>query len=183
MKKFFLLTIFIFFLSSCFETQTQEDWLTSHDNGNFSMRIPQNWEILDKKSKEIPTPKDWEIELSTRSKTANNWFFNNLLISSETPKNEISASDYMTSRNLLSENEYFEHKKIEEKDFIFNDKSTSKIFIYEARYDQKTPKVKFLQTANICADKKAYYITLALENGISDFSRYEYMLASFTCKK
>ena len=108
---------------------------------------------------------------------------NNLLVLSEKLLIDSSASEYITSANLNSENEYFEYKKIEEKDLTFTDSSKSKIFIFEARYNNSTKKLKFLQTANICKDRKAFFITLAIPSTITDYKKYEYILSTFNCKK
>lgn len=180
MKKIFVIFFLIFWLLSCGES---DDWLINFSWENFSLRIPNNWEIIDNKDNSIPLPSTWKVEFAIRTKTESNWFLNNLIILSEEQKNKISAEEYVSSSNLVSEKDFFEYKKIEEKEISFKDWNSSKLIIFEARYNNQTPKVNFLQTANICSDGKAYHLTLALEKTISDFSRYEYMLSNFNCKK
>ena len=55
------------------------------------------------------------------------------------------------------------------------------VYKFEARYSNKTPKVKVLQTAYICK-KKAYIITISLSNTIIEIDKYEGILKTFKCK-
>lgn len=181
MKKIFISIFLSLFLVSCFSSEKQ-DWLIAYSSENFSLRIPDNWEIIDNKDKSLPTPRSWNIEFVIRSKNEKNWFSNNMIILSEDKKFETTASEYINSSSISYEKDYFEYEKIDEKNINFINWNSSKILVFEARYNDHTPKIKFLQTADIC-NNKIFYITLAIENNISDVSRYEYMLSNFNCKK
>lgn len=182
MKKIIFLLIITLSLSSCFNND-KGDWLNQYDKWeNFSIRIPNNWEIIDNKDSILPKPKSWKIELAVKSKTEIDWFLNNILILSEKVKENTDIINYINSENINIEKEYFEYKKIKENEITFSDQKKSKIIIFEARYNNSTPKLKFLQTASICKDK-IYYITLAIPKNIDDVSKYEYMLWTFNCKK
>jgi hypothetical protein len=65
---------------------------------------------------------------------------------------------------------------------VFNDEEKSTAYIFEARYNIDTPKLKFFQTAHICNQNKAYFITLALPPSVKDLSKYEEFIATFQCK-
>lgn len=182
MKKIFTIIFLVFFLNSCF-WNSGNDWLINHSEENFSIKIPNNWEIITEKEKVLPKPKSWEIEFAIKSKNEKDWFFNNLTILSEKQKSEVSASDYIDVNIKNPENNYFEYEEIEAKKFKFENGDSSKIVIFDARYNDKTPKLKFLQTANFCKDEKMYFLTLAISKDIKDTSRYENILSSFSCKK
>jgi hypothetical protein len=62
------------------------------------------------------------------------------------------------------------------------DEEKSIVYIFEAKYNIDTPKLKFLQTAHICNQDKAYFLTLAIPVTIKDISKYEYLLSTFACK-
>ena len=112
MKKIFFTFLFLIFtLSSCFWGEW--DWLNLYDKAkDFSIRVPKDWEIIQNKDWILPKPRSWDIELAVSSKTEKDNFFNNLLVLSEKLLIDSSASEYITSANLNSENEYFEKKKI-----------------------------------------------------------------------
>lgn len=182
MKKIFIIFFSLLALSSCF-FNSNKDWLTSYDSDKFSMRIPNNWEIIQNKDRILPKPRSGSIELAVTAKEEKNGFSNNLLVLSEDLKVEISPWEYVDSTSINSEKNYFEYSKIENKDITFADWQKSKVNIFEARYNNQTPKLKFLQTADICEKNKAYYLTLAIPKNITDTTKYEYMLSTFSCKK
>lgn len=184
MKKIFAFLILIFALSSCFWSENS-DWLTTYsENPAFSIKLPTAWEnITSEKDNIIPTPRSGQIELISRAKAETNHFLNNVLILSEDVKQGSSLTDYINSMNFNAKNDYFEYSEIKSKDFVFSDGTISKINIFSARYNDSTPRLNFLQTVNICPNSKAYFITLAIDNTITDTSRYENMLSSFNCKK
>lgn len=183
MKKIILIIISSIFLSSCLWNSSEDGLISYNENQDFSLKIPNNWEIINEKEKVLPKPRSWEIELAVKSKTEKDWFFNNLLILSEQQKDEISAWEYIKENVKNFENDYFEYKKIEEKDFQFNDWKNSKLVVFEARYNKNTTKSKFLQTATFCSNKKIYFLTLAIPKEINDISKYEYMISTLNCKK
>jgi hypothetical protein len=75
-----------------------------------------------------------------------------------------------------------DYKKLESKNFSFTDKEESILYVFEAKYNLDTPKLKFLQTAHICNANKAFLLTLAIPTNIKDLSKYEYLLSTFECK-
>jgi len=56
------------------------------------------------------------------------------------------------------------------------------LYIFEAKYNYDTPKLKFLQTAHICNQTDAYFFTIALSPLVRDTSKYEAFLKTFKCK-
>jgi len=84
--------------------------------------------------------------------------------------------------NIGAEKDYLNYRKLDSKDFTFNDSEESKLYIFEAKYNLNTPKLRFIQTAYICNQKDAYFFTVALSAQIRDTSKYEAFLKTFTCK-
>jgi hypothetical protein len=50
------------------------------------------------------------------------------------------------------------------------------VYIFEAKYSPETPILNFIQTAYVCKNKKAFFITMALPLDIKDTSKYEKMI-------
>jgi hypothetical protein len=84
--------------------------------------------------------------------------------------------------NIWAESDYLDYTKLESKEFKFIDEEASILYIFEAKYNLDTPKLKFLQTAHICNQKKAFFLTLALPTTVTDISKYEEFLKTFKCK-
>ena len=84
--------------------------------------------------------------------------------------------------NIWAQTDYLDYTKIASKDFKFTDEEISTLYIFDAKYNLDTPKLKFLQTAHICNQTKAYFLTLAIPTTIKDTSKYEYLLSTFNCK-
>lgn len=181
MKKVFIVLFLILTLSSCFSEE--KDWLTNYETNNFSLKVPNNWEIIENKEWIIPTPRTGKIEFVVRSKNESNWFLNNLVILSEDNKEDLDSLYFSNLLNNNSKKDYFEYKKISEKEFHLKNWKKSKIIIFDARYNDETPKIKFLQTAISCSNKKVYSITLAIDKQIENILKYENILSSFNCKK
>ena len=189
MKKiaFLILALFLFSCSDSkwetTKTTSTNNWLKIYESGeNFSIKTPENWQILENPENSLPKPNNWEVEFAVTSKTDKSGFYNNLIILSENLNLDISASDYLTSAILNLWNDFYDFSEIANSDFTFESWNISKLTIFEARYDQKTPKLKYLQTAEIC-DNKAYLITLAIAHNTENIEKYNPLLASFKCKK
>lgn len=186
MLKKILLTLFvIFLLSSCFwiSSDTEQDlWLDLYEVENFSIFIPSTWEIISDEEKILPKPTVWTIDLSVASSTSVWWFYNNLLVLWEDLNTDLLSSEYSSLNNVWSKWEYFSYKLLEEKDIDFDDNSSSKLYIFEAKYNENTPKVSFIQTAVVCPENKWYLITLWLNTEILNFTRYENIIKTFSCK-
>lgn len=172
---------FLLFLTSCWVTwTTNTDWLTSYSWNGYSLSIPSTWNILTDSENLIPKPSHWKVELSVRSKEVKLWFSNNLLVLSTDLTDTVTSKDFSLWNTAWAENDYRDYKKLEAKDITFDDKEIWYLHIFEWRYNQNTPKLKFLQTAHVC-DKKVYSITIALSIDNTDYSKYEKILNTFAC--
>lgn len=181
MKKISILFLSLF-LFSC-SSEVNENALQNYNGEFFSVQIPSNWIILNGDEKILPSPSVWSIALSISSPDVVNGFSNNFLILEEDLKYTITASDFSKMNNDSSQKSYDEYLLREEKEIQFTDGEKSKIFIFNAKYDSKTPKLTFLQTARICQEKKSFFLTLALPMDIKETARYEEMISTFECKE
>jgi hypothetical protein len=72
--------------------------------------------------------------------------------------------------------------KLSSNEITFSDLDTGILYEFEAKYNMESQKLKFLQTAHICKETKAYLITLALPTGTTNTDRYVDLISSFSCK-
>lgn len=184
LKKIFISLFLVTFIFSCWKSENliNDSWLKDITRAGYSMQIPTNWEVIEDIESILPTPRAWEIELAITSTNFENWFANNLLILSENLNRLTTSKEYSMLNNIWAETDYLEYTKLESKDIKFVDWAESIVYIFEAKYNLESPRLKFLQTANICGANKAYFMTIAIPTDVRDTSRYEYLLSSFKCR-
>lgn len=189
-KKILIINFVLFWLFSCSlfwstttNTNTVDPWLINYDWTDFSVSIPWNWQVIKDWDKSLPKPWAWKIELSLTSKDMKNWFSNNMLILSSEIINKISSKDFSIWNYAWAKKQYISYREIETKDFIFTDWEPSFLHIFEWKYSENTPKLKFLQIWHICNEKKVFFITIALSQDVTDTSKYNNILKTFACKK
>lgn len=182
-RKILVICFLCFFIFSCWSEETNtQTWLIKQETQNISIDIPSNWEVISDKENILPKAKDGEIELAVTSKNAVNWFANNMLILSDDLQKYVSSKEFAMLNNIWAQTDYLDYTSIESKDFKFSDWEASMLYVFEAKYNIDTPKLKFMQTAHICNQNKAYYITIALPTSVTDTAKYEEFLASMACK-
>lgn len=183
MQKYLFVFVSLFLLSSCFSSTTSVDSssLKEYTWSGFSMYVPNSWTILDSKTTNLPNPKNSSIALAISSPEMKYWFANNMLILKWKVSKDISSKNYSTLNNVGSSKDYKNYLKLSENDITFTDSSISSLYTFEAKYNESTPNLKFLQTAVVCKNLDAYFITLALNVDVKDTSKYEDMIKTFKC--
>lgn len=186
-KKIVSITFILLVLSSCFWWDDSDSWdtgLVLYETEQFSLNIPVIWNVITDSTNILPKPSTWSISLAVSSDRELNGFSNNLIILSEDIKEDINSIEYSNINNVWTRNDYYQYKLLSENDIVFETSNiSSKLYIFEARYSQKTPKVNFLQTAIVCPNNKWYVITIGLSQTLTDFARYENILKSFECRE
>ncbi len=182
-KKLILLFFVSIFVSSCWDSS---EWIWSSfkdfENSDFKISIPSSWEVIEDKENILPKARRWEIELAVTSSDFNSWFANNMLILSEELDKITTAKEYSMLNNVGASADYVDYKKLATRDISFADGTDSLVYEFEARYNKDTPKLQFIQTANICNTNKAFFITVALNSSVDDLQRYEEFINTFECK-
>ncbi len=185
LKNILILVFTIFFLASCGSSEKAEintTGLIKTETDLLSIDLPANWKVIEDVENILPKAKEGNIELAVASENMVNGFVNNLLILSTDIKTFTTSKEFSMLNNIWAESEYIDYTKIESKEFIFTDSEKSMLYIFEAKYNYDTPKLKFLQTAYICNQNKALFFTLAIPTTVRDTSKYEYFLSTATCK-
>lgn len=182
-KKLLIFLLLPFFLLSCFDSQEEKkDGLMEKSYENFSMRVPKNWEILEKDNTILPSPYSWVIELAATSKLLKNNFANTLIVMSEDIPEPISSKEYSDMNYLWAEKDYHTFLDISSDIVKFWEENMSSLHIFEAKYNVDSPRLKFLQASVVCPENKGYNLTLAIPSSITDTVKYEYLLSTFRCK-
>ncbi len=185
MKKFLTILIAIVLLSSCTNTSkktVKSSSLVNFSWLNFNIDIPNNWNNYeDKEDQKLPKPKFWEIVLASASTSLKNWFSNNILILNEKLEKSLKSLDYSISDNVWASKNYKQYTLLSSKNIEFADKDKSQLYIFEAKYNEYTPLVKFLQVWKVCDKKDAFLITIALDVNEKNTSPYEEIIKTFNC--
>ena len=183
-KKLLIIIFVVFFITSCGDDTEviTSSWLETLETEKLSIEIPSNWKILENTEDILPKIKQGKIELAVASEDIVNGFSNNLLILSDDLDSFTTSKDFSMLNNVWASADYLDYTKLESKEFIFTDEEVSIIYIFEAKYNLDTPKLKFLQTAHVCNQTDAFFLTLALPTSIQDTSKYESFLKTFKCK-
>lgn len=179
-----ILILVLFTWCSSSKEVADESVLKSYEWNDFYIDIPSVWEIHDLNdtwSINLPTPKEGKIEMVSSAKEEKSGFINNLIILSKELEQETKSYDFIVKNNPKNYNWYEYYYEDTVKDFEFSDWDKSKIYIFIAKYNKDNDKLKFIQTAKICGEKKSFFLTIGLSLNINDTAKYEEIFRSFKC--
>jgi hypothetical protein len=179
LKKILTLSL-LFMLFSC--GSDSSSWLVNKRLADFSIWVPANWEIIDNSDGALPNPSSWKIELSAVSKEAKYGFKNNLIILSDKLNSFTTSSDFIIANSVWFKDSYLDYTLFDSKEITFSNEEKSLLYVFEARYNSSTPKLKFLQTAIVCNRTKAFLLTVSISPKNRDVSKYESLLSTFKCE-
>lgn len=181
-KKLLVLIFLTFFLVSCWDSDdVATTWLTTFQNTDFSIFVPWSWTIIKNDDAILPKPRDWEISLAVSSSDINYWFANNLLVLKQWLNKETTSRNFSIINNVWATWEYTDYVLLDSQDIVFSKGNDSKAYIFEAKYNETTPKLKFIQTSAVCwLDWYLLTIALALDTTVTD--KYVDILKTFRCK-
>lgn len=190
MIKRIIIVFLLISLSSCWsssvttDTTTETTSLISHDAWDFVLDIPSSWEIKDLTntwSINLPKPKEGKLALVVSSKDEKRGFMNNLIVVSKDLDQITNTYDFITKNNPKDYKWYVYYYEDTVKDFEFSDWDKTKLYIFIAKYNKDNDKLKFMQTAKICWEKKSFFLTIGLSLDINDTAKYEEIFRSFKC--
>ncbi len=98
----------------------------------------------------------------------------------DTLENIVTSEKYSELNNLQTMRNYLEYTKLQDIPFTFSDAEISRLYVFEARYNQTTPKMQFIQTARVCgANVYLLHVSLSLDKSPTNYIE---LLKSFKCK-
>jgi hypothetical protein len=148
------------------------------EKDTISMSLPANW--AETKTSDLPNLKTGKIILSYGANEAKEGFFNNVVILEDTLDGLISSRKYSEVNNLQTTRNYLEYTKLEDESIIFEDGDESRLYVFEAKYNTTTPRMKFIQTAKVCG-KSVYLIHFSLTLDKTS-PAYKTLIQTFRCK-
>lgn len=92
----------------------------------------------------------------------------------------MTSRRYSELNNLQTKKNYYEYASLKEEDMIYNDSEPTRVYVFEAKYNETTPKLKFIQTARVCGTK-VYLLHFTLSPDKKS-DNYISLLKTFTCK-
>lgn len=167
-------------LTSCGTTTDSSLSTTPFAGEGFSIDTPKTWIAVNNGT--LPLIKDGTIALALTSVEIVSGYSNNMHIIKEKLTEAITSKKYSIVNYAFSTGEYKEFVKLDEKTITYPDKDEANLYIFEAKYNINTPKMKFIQTAKVCGDT-VYLITFGLGLTMGDTTKYEDLIKTFTCSK
>lgn len=92
----------------------------------------------------------------------------------------VTSTKYSEINHLQTTKNYLEYTKMRDEAFEFSDSETSRLYVFEARYNETTPRMKFIQVARVCGSS-VYLIHVSLTLDKSP-DNYIELLRTFRCK-
>jgi len=189
MKKIFIILFSLFILSSCFSSSDSDTddalatktWLEIYSTWTFTVAVPTAWEIFSKNTDLVPKPIFGEVVLASVSKNEKLWFYNNFVVISQNIWTDVSSLDYSMINNALSAKDYLEYEELKQRDITFPNWKKSKLYVFKARYNEKSPKAVFIQAGEVCWNTW-YLLTIWLNQSVTNTTKYEKIIETFTCK-
>ena len=177
-----LLISSLLLLSSCSllpgtQVEIQDNANISSGSG-FSMQTPALWIV--NTGGLVPTPRSGTLELALVSPDTRYGFSNNLVIMRDSLNGIITSSRYAELSSVQSSKNYLEYTKIQDDPIIFSDTDSSRVSVFEAKYNPSTPKLKFIQTAKVCGTSVyLIHFSIALDKSPD---AYIALAKTFSCK-
>lgn len=179
MFRIFIL-VALCFLASCSLGSSQDvaSNTISIETDAFTLMVPKTW--TPPKTKDLPSPKKGTIALSLVSPEIKYGFANNLVILSDTLDEIMTSARYSELNTLQTSKNYLEYVKLQDQSLTFTDEETSKVTVFEARYNTTSPRMKFIQTARVCGSKVyLLHFSLALDKSADPYIE---LLKTFHCR-
>lgn len=181
MKKILLLSFAFFALTSCFDNNTKIEGLPTKEfaESNFTMQIPNEW-TASGSIDNLPSLPNGEVVLAAVSPEKKYNFSNNIIVISSKLDYIGTSKQYSEQNNLKTQKKYLEYSLVKSGPIIFGDSDEGKYYIFDARYNAQTQKLRFLQTAKVCGTNVfLLHASVALD---ADTGKYIDVFRTFTCK-
>ncbi len=92
----------------------------------------------------------------------------------------VTSKKYSELNHIQTTKNYLEYTKLQELPFTFTDADESIMYVFEARYNKTTPRMKFIQTAKVCGTR--VYLLHASVSLDKVVDKYIELLKTFECK-
>lgn len=179
-----LLIVFSLFLAGCslpgtqVESGTSTDATFSYVGSGFTMSLPKSWTPL--ASTDAPTPHHGSLVTAYISPEVKYGFSSNILVMKDTLSSPVTSKKYSELNHVQTTKNYLEYTKLQQGAITFPDSDEAIVYVFEARYNTTTPRMKFIQTTKVCGtDVYLLHFTLSLDK---DAAKYIDLMKTFECK-
>lgn len=184
MYKLLFLLFIIFVITGCSlpgtqtENSNNETAVFLYEGSGFSLSLPKTWTPV--KSTETPTPHHGTLSLAYISPEVSYGFSSNVLVMWDILNTPTTSLKYSELNHLQTTKNYLEYTKLQDSIIAFPDADESRVYVFEARYNPTTSRMKFIQTAKVCGSEVyLLHFTLSLDK---DTERYINLLKTFQCQ-
>jgi hypothetical protein len=160
------------------QSENVPDGTLSFSATGFTLRIPEDF--TSPKTADIPTPVSGKIVYVGVSPETKYGFSSTLLVLEDELKAPVTSRKYSDLNNLQTSKNYLEYTALSDEAILFSDSDESRVYVFEAKYNASTPRLKFVQTAKVCGTQ-VYLMHAALPSE-KDIKNYVDLFRSFTCK-
>ena len=180
MIKLFIASLLL--LSSCSLLPGTQTEVASnarvYTGSGFAMQVPALWVV--QTGTVLPVPRAGTLSLALISPDTRYGFSNNLVIMRDSLAGIITSSKYAELNSVQSSQKYLEYTKLLDDPIIFTDTDTSRVTVFEAKYNPSTPRLKFIQTTKVCGTNVfLIHFSLALDKASDP---YIILAKTFTCE-
>ncbi len=149
-----------------------------YSGSGFSIQVPALWTA--NSGGITPTPRSGTLELALVSPDTRYGFSNNLVIMRDSLNGIITSSRYAELSSVQSSKNYLEYTKLTDNPIIFSDSDSSRVSVFETKYNPSTPRLKFIQTAKVCGTSVyLIHFSIALDKSPD---AYIALAKTFACK-
>ncbi len=152
--------------------------LTPYTGSGYSMSVPSTWNTTPSVS--LPMPRHGQVVLTAISPEIRYGFSNNIIIMQDALDTPMTSRKYSELNQIQTTRNYLEYTKLSDEVILFEDEDESRVYVFEARYNTTTQRMKFIQTAKVCGTRVyLMHAAIALDK---DAANYTSLFKSFQCK-
>lgn len=107
-------------------------------------------------------------------------FSHNFLVLKDALPTLMSSEEYSIMNHRQTTKKYSEFTLVHQDAIIFGDDDHSRVYVFDAKYNSQTPRMRFIQTAKVCGTS-VYLLHLAISLD-RDPKNYIRLLRTFSCK-
>jgi hypothetical protein len=160
------------------QTESKDSVTIIYEGSWFSTFVPSSWEKAENTI--LPMPVRGSIALAVMSPDVRYGFSNNYIVMADSLDMPITSKKYSELNHIQTTKNYLEYTKLQELPIVFWDSDTSLLYVFEARYNKTTPRMKFIQTAKVCGTR-VYLLHIAVSLDKTP-DKYIELMKTFVCK-
>lgn len=181
MRKIFLILASFFLLASCGASDSPVANIdtTEFSATGFSIFTPTAWTSTGSFNN-LANVGNGNIVLASISPEKKYNFSDNIVVIVDDLEYVTSSRKYSEQNNAQTQKKYAEYKLVSAGGIIFGDSDESKYYVFDAKYNNNTQKLRFVQTAKVCGTRVyLLHASIALNANYED---YVNIFRTFSCK-